>query len=300
MQPERLMRQPQPVSAAPWYFSLAKWMLRRDIRGGWRMMSFLETRGLLNKTCVVPFVHGSTLRVPLYWHWFWTHKSPIEYEPTTLKRFAETINRTATGNATVVDGGAHIGLVSHYLAHHCPSIVRSWAFEPNPRLLPVLRANCAAMPHEASAVAKALSDFTGHAKLIVPDGSDADGAYIVAADEGSIEVTTVDDLSLPADLGLILKIDVEGSELASLRGAEKTLRAAPFFVVLFEAHPDVMKRTGHDPIECIRFLDALRPCRWMLSSSDTKLDLTQPFFPQLEAVVKRDVIVHTIPRTAAG
>lgn len=263
-------------------------------------MSFLETHGLLDKTCVVPFVHGSILRVPLDWHWFWTHESPTEYEPTTLKRFAATINLIATGNATVVDGGAHIGLVSHYLAYHCPSVVRTWAFEPNPHLVPILRANCASMPHEASAVAKALSDFTGHARLIVPDGSDADGAYIVAADDGAIEVTRVDDLLLPADLGLVLKIDVEGSELAILKGAEKTLRAAPFFVVLFEAHPEVMKRTGCDPIECIRFLNALRPCRWMLSSSDTELDLTLPFFPQLEAVVKRDVIVHTVPRTAAS
>ena len=275
-------------------------MLRSDIRGAWRTMSLLETRGLLNKTCAVPFVHGSALRVPLDWHWFWTHESLTEYEPTTLKRFAETINLIATGNATVVDGGAHIGLVSHYLAYHCPSVVRTWAFEPNPHLVPVLRANCESMPHEASAVAKALSDFTGRARLIVPDGSDADGAYIVAADDGAIEVTRVDDLLLPADLGLILKIDVEGSELAILKGAQQTLRAAPFFVVLFEAHPEVMKRTGCDPIECIRFLNALRPCRWMLSSSDIELDLTQPFFPQIEILVKRDVIVHSIPRTAAG
>jgi FkbM family methyltransferase len=275
-------------------------MLRSDIRGAWRTMSFLETHGLLNKTCVVPFLVGSSLRVPLDWHWFWTHQSLTEYEPTTLKRFAETVNLTATGNATVVDGGAHIGLVSHYLAYHCPSVVRTWAFEPNPHLVPVLRANCESMPHEASAVAKALSDFTGRATLIVPDGSDADGAYIVAADDGAIEVTRVDDLLLPADLGLILKIDVEGSELAILKGAQTTLRAAPFFVVLFEAHPEVMKRTGCDPIECVRFLNALRPCRWMLSSSDTELDLTLPFFPQLRTVEKRDVIVHTIPRTAAG
>jgi len=38
----------------------------------------------------------------------------------------------------------------------------------------------------------------------------------------------------------------------------------------------------------------------MLSSSDIELNLTQPFFPQIEILVKRDVIVHTIPRTAAG
>ena len=99
------------------------------------------------------------------------------------------------------------------------------------------------------------------------------------------------DLDIPKTHAIVLKIDVEGSELAILRGARNVLTQAAHFVVLFEAHRDVQARSGNDPIECLRFLQSLRPCKWMLSADDSALSLEHPFFQQFPEPAKRDVIV---------
>lgn len=103
-------------------------------------------------------------------------------------------------------------------------------------------------------------------------------------ESGSVEITSLDEV-LPktnANENLVLKIDVEGFELDVLLGAEQLLRSAPVFVVAFEAHPDVVARTGVDPIECLRFLAGLRPCRFLLAEApEIQLTVERPFFDQV-------------------
>ncbi len=259
-------------------------------------MTMLKKMGLLDRECDVPYLPGTQLRVPLDWHWFWQYRDLTEYEPNTLRLFAATVVEVARGDAAFVDCGAHIGLVSHYMTHRCSSIKQVWAFEPNLRSFGILQENCARLPAHSQARNQAVSDFDGHARLVRAAESDGDDAYIEPDASGSIDVTTIDELHLAPHLGLVLKIDVEGSELAVLRGARRTLERAPFFAVLFEAHREVMKRTGYDPMECVRFLNALRACRWMPSSNpEMELALDRPFFSQIGSHIKRDIIVHTLP-----
>ena len=279
----------------PWYFRAAKRQLLADGRGGWRALEAMDAMGLLRKARPVPFFSDTELLVPLDWRWFWQYERLSEYEPNTLRSFAEAVRRVAKAKAIFIDCGAHIGLVSHYVQHECRVVERGWAFEPNPERFRVLKQNCIRMPYPTIASQSALSDFTGQARLTIPAGDD-DGAYIVPDPSGPIAVTRVDDLGIPAERGVVMKIDVEGAELPILRGATNALCAAPYFVVLFEAHREVQRRTGVDPMECVRHLNTLRPCQWSLSGDlGSRLDLDRPFFEQVTDHVKRDVIVWSLP-----
>jgi hypothetical protein len=52
-------------------------------------------------------------------------------------------------------------------------------------------------------------------------------------------------------------------------------------VVQIEAHPKVAQRTGIDPIECLRFIQAIRNCRFVVCESPSyPLSLDKPFFEQ--------------------
>jgi FkbM family methyltransferase len=197
------------------------------------------------------------------------------------------------------DCGAHIGLVSHYVAHESRHVDRVWAFEPNGEREKVLRMNAERSQKPMTVERTAVSDFTGAARLIIPDNDDDDSAYIEPAPGGDIQVITLDAYDKPARRGVVMKIDVEGAELRVLRGAAQRLADAPYFVVLFEAHREVARRTGIDPLECVRFLNSIRPCGFSLSGSlSDPLDLSRTFFDQVTNHMKRDVVVWSLPRSA--
>ncbi|MBK9135261.1 MAG: FkbM family methyltransferase [Betaproteobacteria bacterium] len=277
--------------APPWYFNLAKSMLLRDTPGAWRAMLALQRLKLLDRSCRAPFFDATNLLVPLNWPWFWKHRHLREYEPNTLRAFTEAINRVATGDAVLLDCGAHVGLVSHYVAQRSSAVKRILAFEPNQHLFPLLQQNCSELPIPAQAHRAALAERPGRARLVL-DVEDSDGAFIIEEPTGGVDVATVDMLNLPENEGVVMKIDVEGCELPILKGAAQTLTRAPFFVILFEAHKEVMKRTGYDPMECVRFVRSLRKCHFYPSAqADVVLDVEQPFFAQIGPYVKRDVVI---------
>lgn len=122
-----------------------------------------------------------------------------------------------------LDIGANLGLFAYFLARLSP---RVYAFEPNPFPLRLLRyvadANVEVAP-------TAITDRTGDVELIIPRGRkgwSSNGASLEDHGSGrSLRITAqgarLDDLHLPP-VGFV-KIDVEGHELAVLRGARETL-----------------------------------------------------------------------------
>ncbi|MCP5368491.1 MAG: FkbM family methyltransferase [Hyphomicrobiales bacterium] len=146
---------------------------------------------------------------------------------------------------TAVDAGANKGVWSHLLAARARAV---HAFEPNPKLFPILRRGAAA---NVTCHPLALSDRAGTARLNVPMGH---GGYSnqrgtlrdLGGDQAhaSVEIATarLDDLDL-GDIGF-MKIDVEGHELTVLDGARQTLaRCRPNLIIEIEE-----KHTGR-PIE---------------------------------------------------
>lgn len=142
-----------------------------------------------------------------------------------------------------LDVGANKGIWSDVLRRLSPEV---HAFEPNPKIFPILQAGAAknVVTHSI-----ALSDQTGSAEFRIPRNrkgnySNQGGSLSIAkvADNyGRVAVDAVklDDLDIKG-VGFI-KIDVEGFELQVLKGAEETVRRdRP--VMIIEIEEKHMKR----------------------------------------------------------
>jgi FkbM family methyltransferase len=142
----------------------------------------------------------------------------------TYRRFEPELARLTEfcpDHGTAVDVGAWYGPWSRALARRVSRVV---ALEPNPRVAAVLAAT---VPHNVQVIRAAITDRPGSAELWVPrTGRGTEGTASLrpgtaAASSVQVATTTIDDLNL-TDVTMI-KLDVEGAELAALRGARSTL-----------------------------------------------------------------------------
>lgn len=179
-----------------------------------------------------------------------------EYEAATL-RF---MRRVLPADAVVLDVGANIGALSLGFAALCPAGAVH-AFEPGAASSGHLRRNIAASGlANLRAHRLALSDRTGELEFAC-DPADAGAAHVAAGGAGSetVPATTLDAwvaAAAPARIDLI-KIDVEGSEPAVLRGAAGTLaRFRP--ALLVEVNPVTLQRFARTSLD--DFFQALRAC----------------------------------------
>lgn len=158
-------------------------------------------------------------------HRFWKYQEP------ELKRLSEYLDESRNA----VDVGAWWGPWTAELAKHCPAV---HSFEPQPKLAAQMRSWAPAnvVVHE-----NAVSDSTGVQYLNRPDAlPGTDGLATLRTSDAehnservSVAVTTIDQCEL-SNVGFI-KIDVEGIELAALRGAEMTImRDKPRLMVEIE------------------------------------------------------------------
>jgi FkbM family methyltransferase len=131
----------------------------------------------------------------------------------------------------VVDCGAWIGDVSLYFADRVGPAGRVMALEFEPSNLDLLRTNLALNRHLSDRVAvieRALWDRSGLELSFRADGpsSALESGADVSASTPTTTTVTLDDLVESEKLDRVdfIKMDVEGAELAALRGAEATLR----------------------------------------------------------------------------
>jgi len=114
---------PRRAKRAPWHFRLAMHLIRRRIRGGYRLVETARRLGWLN--VVVPYTleEGQTLDVPLYRREnLMTGEEAREYEAAAIALLAEEVKRLPPAPLTLVDCGADIGLVSTLLSARCPNV----------------------------------------------------------------------------------------------------------------------------------------------------------------------------------
>ena len=278
------MNEPVRRSSAPWSFRLAKLLIRAGLPGGYRLLAIARRRGWLN--CIVRWRLGGgvDMDVPLYRaENLWDRRDVLDYDPPLIDDLVRTAARFGAPRV-FVDCGADIGTISVLVAARDPGLARIVAFEPNPNAFPVLRANIARLPIPAEARRAGVGASPGRGALHRPahDGS-AHAMFVVAGPTGDIAIERIDDLAIDPDASLILKVDVEGGEFDVLKGAAETLRRARAFAVSFEAQIDQFERTGIEPMEILRFLCAIRPCRYHVSDlPDFVLDADRPFFAQIE------------------
>jgi FkbM family methyltransferase len=141
---------------------------------------------------------------------------------TVLRRFAADLKP----DDAVWDVGANVGVFSVVAADRCPSgdVV---AFEPYPANAARIRENLTLNDEDGQVVEVALSDEAGETRYRVNTRAGV-GAFGMVDDDGlqtvPVETARGDDLvgdDLPAPT--VLKIDVQGAELAVLRGLADSL-----------------------------------------------------------------------------
>jgi FkbM family methyltransferase len=144
------------------------------------------------------------------------------------------VDALAPAGGVVVDAGAERGFFTARLADLVGPGGRVHAFEPNPWTRANIETLTAGEPH-VLVHPVALSDVAGTAQLHVPI---EDGEHVFAlgrlvphdgldSDTLSVETATLDErLGEDAERVAFIKCDVEGQELAVLRGARATLEAA--------------------------------------------------------------------------
>lgn len=181
-----------------------------------------------------------------------------ELGPDTGER--RILGRLVSPGTCFVDVGANhgsIGLIAATLVGSAGSVI---AIEPQPRLAPLVERSLAASPAGRTTVHQvAAGQAPGAIELNVPRGRSGSasvhrGAVGDDVDVIRVEVETIDDLVGPDQPGpVVMKIDVEGHELAALRGATQTLqRYAP--PIVLELNPHTTEAAGYSIAELVDFL----------------------------------------------
>jgi FkbM family methyltransferase len=186
------------------------------------------------------------------------------YKTRIEARNVSTARRFVNAGDLVIDVGANIGVLTALFAHWVGPNGRIIAIEPEPVNVAALRRRMKRrdLAPIVEIVPAAAGDGNGRAQLRITPHHPGDHQLVAVGDRAgdTIEVdsVTLDDL-LAARNGRcpsLLKIDVQGAELAVLRGARQTLtRCRP--VVLIEVDRNALARAGSNEHEVSQFLAAL-------------------------------------------
>jgi FkbM family methyltransferase len=183
--------------------------------------------------------------------------------PLVLGEIAGSDSQTALlrmlrAGDTFLDVGANHGIFALKAAKRVMPRGRVFAFEPQPRLAELIRRSSASLGPRFTVHQLALSDREGEQELHVPrEGSGA--ASLFEEDGTALPVQTARlDVVLQHDLPgqVVIKLDVEGSELPFLEGAVATIRRyRP--TIMFEFSPHTLESAGYEPVELINRLRGL-------------------------------------------
>jgi FkbM family methyltransferase len=160
-----------------------------------------------------------------------------------------------------VDVGANKGAYLYWMRRAVGPAGAVYAFEPQPGLARYLEAARERMEWENVSVREvALSDSAGRRVLHVPGWENSPGASLEALEAGAggqtreVETDTLDRQLEAAGRIALVKVDVEGHELAVFRGASRTLSTSRP-ALLFECERRHLG--GRSPHEVFAFLRGL-------------------------------------------
>ena len=152
--------------------------------------------------------------------------------------------------AVALDVGANVGAYSLLLAQWAGPSGSVYAFEPAPDAFDGLVRHIAMndLGATVSPVRAAVSDAPSESRFVVSSTA-GEGRLAASAEEReraiTVPVTTIDEFCARERVAPdFIKIDVEGSETAVLRGARETLRRCRDAAVFVEVHPSVWPRIG--------------------------------------------------------
>ena len=213
------------------------------------------------------------------------------FEPQTTKLLLEL---SARARAVVIGGayaGDHAILVARKIAE-AGGVV--YAFEPNDEQMTMLKKNAARNGvSNLEFVSQALWDVPGVRLGLV--GSDA-FASVAPVEEGGFSATTVDAYGEAAGVESIdvIMLDIEGSELRALRGAERYLRQKPGVApaVIYEVNRGYVDWShGLAKTEIVSFLTGLGYTSYCVRDYQSNINVSGP----IELVPLDDVYLEGPP-----
>lgn len=206
-------------------------------------------------------VHGCTILLPKSDH---TQADALRMEGVVEKAETEEFLRLVKPGMTVVDLGANIGYYTVLAAKLVGEAGRVHAFEPDADNLALLRANVELNAAKnvtvhpcAAGEAKGTLTFylsrespTRHSVVAPPDDPGAKDAP-----SRQVDVVAVDEALAGAEAD-VLKMDIEGGELAALKGMKRLLASARLKTVFIEVNRPYLTARGIDPEDVLRPLTA--------------------------------------------
>jgi FkbM family methyltransferase len=191
--------------------------------------------------------------------YFWVFRT---YEPFE----ADLLERATQSGMTVVDLGANVGYLTVLLGHRVGPTGRVVSFEPDPTNFALLRRSVeanglanvtceqAAVMEKSAQASLYLSEvnFGDHR---VFEGKD-DERFNAGAARNKVQIRAVSLDEYLGKAGLtpgLIKMDIQGAEVAALSGMRRTL-ANPDLILFCEYWPHGLRRFGTEPR---RFMDAL-------------------------------------------
>ncbi len=190
----------------------------------------------------------------------------------------QLLSRLAAPGMVALDVGAHVGYYTRLLAERAGGSGRVIAFEPHPRTHEALKRNVCHLPN-VTALQLAAAESDGSAELydylmMSASGSlhydaglaDQQRARMGAGDVAprreagfemeryGVRTVALDDYLEQLGVGRVdlVKMDIEGAELAALRAMRRTIAASPGLALVMEYNPGALAAFGHEPVAALQ------------------------------------------------
>src|SRR5579859_236676 len=282
---------PKAVTHAPLLLRLARTMIRWRVRGGNRLVAMLGQLGMLNVVAQYQLGRGVNFSVPLFRaDTCWDQRDIEDYEARLIRSFCRLLKPLS--DVVLFDCGADIGTFSALVCSQTSHVTRVSALEPKHNVASFMKRNFAQLPIPSKAMTKAVGSFAGTGRLEVPGYDNSDHARFLVPGEGPLEVVTIDSFGLRGG-DVAIKIDVEGGDFYEDKGTTETVASARRCVITIEANPRVAMRTKRDPVECLRFLQSLRPFSFLIAETEESPLMSSPIIKDGQKAT-RNVIAWTL------
>ena len=220
-----------------------------------RFYDFIFNRLWLNKDTIE--VQGSQLYVnssglPKSYKKAFRDYIMLDWEKRTTEKFKEVVK----GGDVVLDLGANMGFFTLLAAKIVGTKGRVYAFEPNPTNYNLLIKNIELNGYDnVLATQKAVSNKSGKVKLyLCEDDIGNSTIYEYGEERQTIEIETValDSFFKGKENHIdVIKMDVEGAEMAAFLGMDQIIRENKDIKIFCELYPVLMKAMGYSPEEFV-------------------------------------------------
>ena len=190
----------------------------------------------------------------------------------------------------VLDIGANIGFYTEVLSKLVGTKGCVYAFEPDVTNVKHLQQNLRTNEN-VTLINKAVSDKTGPIKIYLSKMLNVDHrTYPVDeyADVMEINATSIDDYLKLNNCTRVdfIKMDIQGYEMAALRGMEKTLKNNPSVKIITELWPYGLKKAGSSASEVLDFAKSKGFDLFLVTSNQLQI-LTKEMVPELKEDEKK-------------